>query len=594
LPEFTRLVIRNFLSYGNYKTVVPLVNLGVVRLEGQNLDNPSAESNMSGKSAIIDAISWVLWNRTLRGVKNNAIINRKHGKDCSVALSFRQNNIPFKVIRYRNHSHFGNRLSVFRDSVPLRSRHSADTQSTLDAILGMDYSQFCHCVLFGGTKSFSSLPDSEQKKVLESFLHFEEVDKALQRTRTKLKLIEQQLQETEIEYVDTAGRCNTLKSICRLHQRNLNRAHLQAQKENENSKRELRDAHRRLSRCRVRVRSYQERSTVSARLAEQADEELAKANGRWQSLQREKSSLTSKLRDSSIITERQCCESCGQRITKASIFQHRLHLERELSLLSLKLLVAKSLVNQRREEHEKYEATVNTIRQKLERNRASQRELEERIRKLRHELTGQPSSSFSFERELELSIRKYTRSVAKRLQIQRRRESLQKQKRDLEFWEAGFGNKGIKSIIVREALPSLNAKLREYANAIFEEPVELEFKPAKESKSGEERESFYVHYSNPKGGESYQAESSGGRRRVDLCVLLAMTWLSHSSNLLLVDELLDSLDAPGREKALEILKGLRKSVLVISHRKDIKSTVGIVWVVTKKGGHSRLNASIPS
>jgi len=585
--EFTKLTIRNFLSYSDYKTVIPLANLGVIRLEGNNLDNPSAASNMSGKSAILDALSWVLWKKTLRGLKGNAIVHRARKRDCAVSLLFSRGDASYEVRRYCSHAKYGNSLHLYRDSVPLHSRHLDRTQQVLEEILGLSYAQFCHCVIFGGTRPFSSLSDGDQKRVLESFLHFEEVDKALQRTRTRLRLVQQQLQETEMAYVDSIGRCRTLQSVLRLHQRNLRVALSQAHKAAKRSARGLQEATHKLRRCRLRVRHGRERLHVSARAFQQVSRELEEASTEWMTLRKEKSSLSSKLQGCTSRSVTQHCRLCGQKITVESRRKYRLRLEKELSFLSAKIPAIKRWLEDSQEKANHLQRKLDRLRQSVARGQAKAESLLEQIRKLRQS-TKEIPSTFPLEQDLEIAGRKYTRAVAQKIRVQRKRESLRKQTRDLEFWETGFGNRGIKSIIVREALPSLNAKLREFANAIFEEPVELEFRPSRETKSGEERESFYVHYSNPRGGESYLAESAGGRKRVDVAVLLAFNWLSRASNLLFIDELLDGLDRTGREKVLEILSTLRGTVFVISHRKDVQSQVGRVWTITKQDGCSRL------
>ena len=158
----------------------------------------------------------------------------------------------------------------------------------------------------------------------------------------------------------------------------------------------------------------------------------------------------------------------------------------------------------------------------------------------------------------------------------------------MAFWEVGFGNRGVKTLIMKQLLPSLNQKLKEYGQEIFQSKVELEFRLNKKTKRGDNRELLHLHYQSKRNSPSYVGESSGGRRRVDICVLLVFAWLARVSNLLLVDELLDGLDDAGRESVLAILARQRGTILVISHERDLKSKIGKVWTVTKQDGASTL------
>ena len=75
---------------------------------------------------------------------------------------------------------------------------------------------------------------------------------------------------------------------------------------------------------------------------------------------------------------------------------------------------------------------------------------------------------------------------------------------------------------------------------------------------------------------------------MDICVLLCFAWLSRTADILLIDELLDGLDETGRETVLGILAELRGTVLVISHRRELRARIGKVWTIEKRGGFSRL------
>jgi len=183
---------------------------------------------------------------------------------------------------------------------------------------------------------------------------------------------------------------------------------------------------------------------------------------------------------------------------------------------------------------------------------------------------------------------KYSKSMSRFLVSQFEKKSLDQRIKDLQFWVAGFGNQGVKALVVREALPAMNKKLNEYAQEIYNGTVEMKFEPTRRTKSGEERELFHLRYKSKFGSSSYDGESTGGRKRVDVCILLVFSWISSVCNILLVDELLDSIDSSGREAILRILSGLRGTVLVVTHEKELKAKFEKVWTVVKRKGVSHL------
>jgi len=83
---------------------------------------------------------------------------------------------------------------------------------------------------------------------------------------------------------------------------------------------------------------------------------------------------------------------------------------------------------------------------------------------------------------------------------------------------------------------------------------------------------FKIHAYNEDGSDIYVGNSSGEKRRIDLCVMLALFQLAYSRtklNILLLDEALDTLDVGGLDSVVELLNGFAKeldlTVYVTSH-----------------------------
>lgn len=577
----TKLVIQNFLPYREKQTLT-LSREGIVRVEGKNLDDPSADSNMVGKSAILDAICWVLYKKTLRGVTGNEVVHRKTGKDCRVAIYFYSEGVHYQAVRYRKHTIRRNDFRLLSGN-PLHDishRHGEETQKALERILGCSFSVFVNSVVFGGAKPFASLSDAEQKKVLESFLNFEQIDRALKVTKGEIHDGKARLQESQIKVEREKGSCNTYRA----NYLNALSSTRQAVKRRRDYQKNIDDLYQRLSKLRKHSSPSQRGADRANAAAAKESQNLDESSGRFDFLRRTLQASRDDLKRARTLAS--YCNNCGQLVSHKARTRYLHKLQHKCDLIAEKLERAQSVYRKSLKAAEKADRRVEDFKEDFEKERRRDFQveiLESRIVELR-----EMQSHIS---QKEPSIEDYSNSVKKFLRTAYRWRRLEVLLRGLKFWEVGFGNQGIKAKIVRESLPALNSKLKEYSSKVFGEDVHLKFLPSKQTKSGDERELFHVSYTAQRGGASYLAESTGGRRRVDICVLLVFAWFSRTCNLLLVDELLDGLDNTGRTSVLSILGRLRGTVLVISHRKDIKNEIGKVWTVTKEGECSRIQTT---
>jgi DNA repair exonuclease SbcCD ATPase subunit len=86
-----KLTLRNFLSFGNKETVIPLDGDHITVILGENLDTGGEDSrNGVGKSAILDALNFVLFGKVIRGISNQKLVNKlaDKGRAMLVTLEF--------------------------------------------------------------------------------------------------------------------------------------------------------------------------------------------------------------------------------------------------------------------------------------------------------------------------------------------------------------------------------------------------------------------------------------------------------------------------------------------------------------------------
>ena len=203
---FKSISIQNFLSLK--KVDLELENRGLVLLNGENLDNPSLNNNGAGKSSILEAIVFVLYGRTLRGLKGDSVVNKVTGKNTKVFLDLVDDDgVPYRIARYRKHSTNKNKSILYRNSVDITPKSEADFEKTITDLLQADYETFTASLLYSAESfKFTTATDSEIKKTFDTILGLEILPKcrftakgALNITDVKLEGLIESIGAKEVE-----------------------------------------------------------------------------------------------------------------------------------------------------------------------------------------------------------------------------------------------------------------------------------------------------------------------------------------------------------------------------------------------------------
>lgn len=167
----------------------------------------------------------------------------------------------------------------------------------------------------------------------------------------------------------------------------------------------------------------------------------------------------------------------------------------------------------------------------------------------------------------------------------------------LEFWVEGFGNRGVKSLILDHAVPTLQDNANLYLDALSNGTAHLDISTVSTLSSGETRDRLNISVKYRNGGGSFNKNSGGEQRRVNLALLFALGDLGASRaraaiKLRLLDEPFDDLDSVGAEQVVNLLNTYivpkSGSVLVMSHSDHIKSLIPNRITVIKERGISRI------
>ena len=158
---FETIRYKNFLSSGNNFTEIKLNSHG---------NNVIIGKNGAGKSTILDALTFVLFNKPFRKINKPQLVNTINGKDCCVEVEFSIGKKSYKIIR----SMKPNKFEVYVDGEMMnQDAAAADQQKTLEqTILKLNYKSFTQIVVLGSSTfvPFMQLPLASRRDIIEDLL----------------------------------------------------------------------------------------------------------------------------------------------------------------------------------------------------------------------------------------------------------------------------------------------------------------------------------------------------------------------------------------------------------------------------------------
>lgn len=203
--KFSKLVLRNFLSFGNNYTEIDLAFDGTTLVNGENLDTGSA--NGSGKTTIINAICYALYNKPLDNISLQRLINSTNASKTTlmeVRLSFFKGEDEFEVYRCRGESH---NIEIRMNGEDVTLDSVAENDKLVQEIVGISYELFTKVVIFSNNvQPFLMLPVSQQRAQIEELFNITLLSEKAVILREKIKRTESDIniQEAIIREQETA------------------------------------------------------------------------------------------------------------------------------------------------------------------------------------------------------------------------------------------------------------------------------------------------------------------------------------------------------------------------------------------------------
>lgn len=579
--QIKTLTVKNFMSVGNVTQGINFDRQDLTLVLGENLDlGGDGSRNGTGKTTIINALSYVLYGQALTNIKRDNLINKTNGKDMLVSLDFVINGKNYKIER-------GRRPNVLRFFID-REQHqdkdnsqgdSRETQTYIETALGMSHDMFRHILSLNTyTEPFLNLKINDQRIIIEQLLGItmlsERADKIKELNRDTKDAIQQE--EFRIRAVQEAN-----KRIEEQIESLRKRQRMWTTKRDEDIKKIARaisdlehididvevQAHRDLE-------TFQEKKNA----IDDANRWIKSISADDARLQKQVAQLKKELVD----IEKHKCFACGTEIHDSSLDKVKEQRQKSLQEVSLQLLANDT----QRQEHE---IKLNELGDLGVAPKVFYDNLEQALNHknsldtLQKDLAARAIDVDPYSEQIEdmqqqaLQVVDYS-TLNELTRLQDHQEFLLK----LLTSKDSF----IRKKIIEQNLSYLNNRLTHYLDRIglphtvvFQNDLSVQIEEL-----GRELD--------------FDNLSRGERNRL----ILSMSWafrdvwesLYHPINVLFVDEMIDSgMDTQGVENSLALLKKMsrerHKSIWLVSHRDELVGRVENILRVVKENGFTSYN-----
>ena len=204
------LTVRNFMSVGNVTQGINFDRNDLTLVLGENLDlGGDGSRNGTGKTTIINALSYALYGNALSNIRKDNLVNKTNTKHMLVNLDFSVNGQEYRIERGRKPNvlkFFVNNEDKSSDDAQGDSR---ETQEAIERVIGMSHDMFKHVLALNTyTEPFLSLKANDQRAIIEQLLGItllsERADKIKELNRQTKEAINQE--EFRIRAVQEANK----------------------------------------------------------------------------------------------------------------------------------------------------------------------------------------------------------------------------------------------------------------------------------------------------------------------------------------------------------------------------------------------------
>ena len=565
---FQKIRWRNFLSTGNQWTEIQLDEKSTTIVIG---------SNGAGKSTVLDALTFSLFNKPFRKINKPQLLNTTNEKDCLVEIEFKVGSTDWMIRRGMKPNIF----EIHRNGNVLDQMADAGTQQKWleQNVLKMNYKSFTQIVILGSSTfvPFMQLPVNSRREVIEDLLDIKIFSAMNMIIKDKIRTVRDQVKTLELKK-------SSLKDKVQMQQNFIEELENQAQKNIADKE----------SKIQTLLEEENDAMHLNIKLVEEMDDfqkvmqSYESSSAMLKKLGNLKGKISNKVstvtKEHKFFNENTVCPTCTQGI------------EEEFRLNKIKD------AHNKKEELESGFQELETAIQKEEERERQFLKLSKEVTKLTNEISQNNVKISGYQRQvrdLESEIQTITTQLENRnseheklaefnKNLRETYELLGEKKQTIQYHDFAYTllkDGGVKTKIIKKYLPLINQQVNKYLQMMdfyINFKLDEEFNETVQSPI---HENF-----------SYASFSEGEKMRIDLALLF--TWRevarfknSVNTNLLIMDEVFDSsLDGMGTEEFLKIVRFVIKgaNIFVISHKESLHDKFDGLIRFEKVKGFSRM------
>ena len=566
---FEKIRWKNFLSTGNQYTQIDFANNSTTLIIG---------GNGSGKSTVLDALTFSLFNKPFRKISKPQLVNTVNEKDCKVEVEFSVGSVEWKIVRAIKPNIFeiwrnGNLMDQFSNV--------NDQQKWLEQnVLKMNYKSFTQIVILGSSTfvPFMQLTASHRRDVIEDLLDIKIFSSMSNLIRDKIRLKKEEIKVLNLKKESLNDKVNMQETFI---------------EEIENrGKEDIEDKKGKILQLNVEIDTHLEKNEMTEGDVDILTKQLEDVTGATEKLRTLgglKGKISQKVatitKEHKFFTDNVTCPTCTQligeqfRINKIEDAQSK---AKELQSGYKEL--EQAIKNEEEREHHftNLSKEITTLTHGISKNNTRISGCQRQIRDLESEIQ-------TLTDQLANRNTEHDKLANFKDNLKTTYDDLSSRKDTIGYYDFSYSllkDGGVKSKIIKKYLPLINQQVNRYLQMMdfyINFTLDEEFNETVQSPIHEDF--------------SYASFSEGEKMRIDLALLF--TWRevarmknSVNTNLLIMDEVFDSsLDGLGTDDFLKIIKYVitDANIFVISHKTGMDDRFENVFKFEKVKGFSRIS-----
>ena len=566
--RFKKIKWKNFLSTGNQWTEIDFEKSSTTLIIG---------SNGAGKSRVLDALTFVLFNKPFRKITKSQLVNTVNEKDCNVEIDFTVGTRDYRVVR-------GIKPSIFEiwvgDNMLNQTAAANDQQKYLDTnILKLNYKSFTQIVVLGSSSfiPFMQLSAPNRREVIEDLLDIRIFSAMNGVVKDKLRHLRDNIKILELRKESLTDKVSMQKKfIEEIESRG---------KQDIKEKKEKKDGF--ANEILNFITHNEELETEVTGLIEDqekvtgASKTLLKLNNLKGKMSNKVSTLT---KEHKFFTDNVTCPTCTQNIEES----FRLNRIAEVETKAKELQDGYKELQFKIKSEQERELSFNTLSKEITKLNNDISQNNTKISGFQQQITDLESEIQTLTDQLANRNTEHEKLTELRENLNTTFDELVEKKEELSYKDYVYNllkDGGVKTKIIKKYLPLINKQVNRYLQMMdfyINFKLNEEFSETIESPIHEDF--------------CYASFSEGEKMRIDLALLF--TWRevaayknSTNTNLLIMDEVFDSsLDGTGTDEFLKIIRFVIKdaNIFVISHKESLLEKFESVIQFEKLKGFSKM------